>query len=433
MGAAGGAADRLQDGALHGSRAASRTTTSCGAGRSRTSRASGARSGSCTRSGPRRSACSRAPRCRAPSGSPARELNYAEHLFRGARGAETAIVHASESRPLAELSWDELARSGRALRRRAAAARAWAAATGWSPTCRTWPRPWSRSWPRRRSGRSGRAARPSSARRRWSTASRQIEPKVLIATEGYRYGGRDFDRRERVREIEAALPSLEHTVMVPSGWDDAAVRAGRAGVRAGALRPSALGAVLVGHDRPAEGDRAGPRRHPARAPEEAEPALRPVAGRSLLLVHDDRLDDVELPRRRAARGLGDRALRRPARPARAVGVRGRGGRHLLRHERGVHRRVHEGGRRAAGAAAAAQRRVDRLAACRSRGSSGSTTSSATCGCSRRAAAPTCARPSSAPARCCRCAPASCRRARWARRSRRGTSRAARWSTRSASW
>ena len=51
---------------------------------------------------------------------------------------------------------------------------------------------------------------------------------MLIATEGYRYGGRDFDRRERVREIEAALPSLEHTVLVPSGWDDAAVRAGRA-------------------------------------------------------------------------------------------------------------------------------------------------------------------------------------------------------------
>ena len=47
----------------------------------------------------------------------------------------------------------------------------------------------------------------------------QIEPKVLIATEGYRYGGKDFDRRDRVREIEAAIPSLEHTVLVPSGWE----------------------------------------------------------------------------------------------------------------------------------------------------------------------------------------------------------------------
>jgi acetoacetyl-CoA synthetase len=47
----------------------------------------------------------------------------------------------------------------------------------------------------------------------------QIEPKVLIATEGYRYGGRDFDRHERVREIERGLPTLERTVMVPSDWD----------------------------------------------------------------------------------------------------------------------------------------------------------------------------------------------------------------------
>src|ERR687893_2943048 len=37
------------------------------------------------------------------------ELNYAQHVFRMARAGETAIVHASESRPLGELSWDELA------------------------------------------------------------------------------------------------------------------------------------------------------------------------------------------------------------------------------------------------------------------------------------------------------------------------------------
>src|SRR5688572_23678839 len=49
---------------------------------------------------------------------------------------------------------------------------------------------------------------------------KQIEPKVLLATEGYRYGGRDFDRRERVEEIVAAIPLIEHTVLVPSGWEE---------------------------------------------------------------------------------------------------------------------------------------------------------------------------------------------------------------------
>jgi acetoacetyl-CoA synthetase len=40
----------------------------------------------------------------------------------------------------------------------------------------------------------------------------QIEPKVLIATRHYRYGGKPFDRREAVRELRAALPTLAGVV-----------------------------------------------------------------------------------------------------------------------------------------------------------------------------------------------------------------------------
>ncbi|MEU9016284.1 acetoacetate--CoA ligase [Actinomadura sp. NPDC048394] len=43
----------------------------------------------------------------------------------------------------------------------------------------------------------------------------QIEPKVLIAVDGYAYNGRTFDRREIVGEIEAALPTLAATVLIP--------------------------------------------------------------------------------------------------------------------------------------------------------------------------------------------------------------------------
>ncbi|MGH3389441.1 MAG: acetoacetate--CoA ligase, partial [Actinomadura sp.] len=43
----------------------------------------------------------------------------------------------------------------------------------------------------------------------------QIEPKVLVAVDGYRYNGRDHDRLEVVRDIRAALPGLEHTVLIP--------------------------------------------------------------------------------------------------------------------------------------------------------------------------------------------------------------------------
>jgi acetoacetyl-CoA synthetase len=149
---------------------------------------------------------------------PGTRLNYAEHLFGGGRGGEPAIVHATESSPLAELSWDEL---GDAVARCAAGLR------------------------RLGVGRGDRvvAYMPNVAETLvaflatasigaiWSSCApefgtptvvdrfAQIEPKVLIATEGYRYGGRDFDRRERVREIERGLPTLERTVLVPSDWD----------------------------------------------------------------------------------------------------------------------------------------------------------------------------------------------------------------------
>ncbi len=43
----------------------------------------------------------------------------------------------------------------------------------------------------------------------------QIEPKILFAIDGYRYGGRDFDRREVVRELVRQLPSVKAVIFVP--------------------------------------------------------------------------------------------------------------------------------------------------------------------------------------------------------------------------
>ena len=43
----------------------------------------------------------------------------------------------------------------------------------------------------------------------------QIEPKVLIAVDGYNYGGKPFDRRGVVAELQNALPTLQQTILVP--------------------------------------------------------------------------------------------------------------------------------------------------------------------------------------------------------------------------
>jgi acetoacetyl-CoA synthetase len=42
----------------------------------------------------------------------------------------------------------------------------------------------------------------------------QIDPKVLLTVDGYRYGGRDFDRTSVVRQLRDSIPSLEHIVVV---------------------------------------------------------------------------------------------------------------------------------------------------------------------------------------------------------------------------
>jgi acetoacetyl-CoA synthetase len=44
----------------------------------------------------------------------------------------------------------------------------------------------------------------------------QVQPSVLIAVDGYRFGGRDHDRRAAVREIQLGLPTVGRTIMVRS-------------------------------------------------------------------------------------------------------------------------------------------------------------------------------------------------------------------------
>jgi acetoacetyl-CoA synthetase len=44
----------------------------------------------------------------------------------------------------------------------------------------------------------------------------QLEPAVLIAADGYRFGGNVHDRRDVVRQLASAMPSVRHTVLVRS-------------------------------------------------------------------------------------------------------------------------------------------------------------------------------------------------------------------------
>ena len=145
---------------------------------------------------------------------PGTSLNYAEHVFADPDDDEVAILHASELRELSELSWGELRRRVGAV---AAALRASGIEPG-DPIVAYMPNipeaivaflaaasigaVWSSCSP---------DFGPSAVVDRFA----QIEPKVLFAVDGYRYGGKDFDRRETVAALQEAMPSLERTVVLP--------------------------------------------------------------------------------------------------------------------------------------------------------------------------------------------------------------------------
>ena len=167
----------------------------------------------------------------------------------------------------------------------------------------------------------------------------QLQPTVLVAADGTVYGGKRHDKRAEIAEIRAGLPTLKATVVVPrlglevddaTTWAQATAERAELDDDARTVRPSAVGAVLLGNHRDAEGHRARARRCGARASEIPWPAPGSASERAVLLVHHHQLDDVELPGRRPARRRDDRALRRqpdlPADRRHVAGARTAGGR-----------------------------------------------------------------------------------------------------------
>jgi acetoacetyl-CoA synthetase len=167
---------------------------------------------------------------------PGTEVNYAEHVLRGGHDGEVAILEAGELRELNTLTWGALrdltARVATGLRalgvtrgdRVAAFMPNIAEAVAAFLACSSIGAVWS-------------SCSPDFGVRSVISRFAQIEPKVLIAVDGYRYGGRDFDRRSVVRQLHASMPSLQHTVMLsyldPTGrlegtltWDELVGQAG---------------------------------------------------------------------------------------------------------------------------------------------------------------------------------------------------------------
>jgi len=143
-------------------------------------------------------------------------LNYAEHVLRHeATGdpARTVLKHSSEIRELSEMSWVELGTKVRRLATnlremgiepgdRVAAympniAEAVVAMLATTAVGAVWS-----------------SAAPEFGAQTVIDRFSQIAPKLIFGVNGYRYGGKNFDRSAQFQDIVAALPSVENVVML---------------------------------------------------------------------------------------------------------------------------------------------------------------------------------------------------------------------------
>lgn len=141
-------------------------------------------------------------------------LNYTEHIFRNSDLETPAVIFQSELRPLETWSWkklyQEVASFANGLRkigvkkgdRVAAYMPSTPEALVAFLACASIGAIWS-------------VASPDFGSDTVVSRMKQIEPKLLITVDGYRFGGKDFLRLNEIDYIRREIPTIERTIMLP--------------------------------------------------------------------------------------------------------------------------------------------------------------------------------------------------------------------------
>jgi acetoacetyl-CoA synthetase len=147
-------------------------------------------------------------------------LNYAEHILRH-HGDRQAIIAHSQTRPPSSLSWDQLADQvgrARAGLQRLGVGRGDRVAA-YLPNV---PEAIIAFLATASLGAIWTSCAPEFGVQAVLDRFGQIDPKVLLTIDGYRYGTRDIDRRAEVQAIRDGLSSLQATVALPYLSDETA-------------------------------------------------------------------------------------------------------------------------------------------------------------------------------------------------------------------
>lgn len=147
---------------------------------------------------------------------PGATLNYAEHALRAAttRADEPALLHVDETHEPRPVTWSELRRQvgSLAAELRALGVRPGDRVSGYLPNI---PQAVVALLATAAVGGVWTSCAPDFGARSVLDRFQQVEPVVLFTVDGYRYGGKEHDRRDTVAELRRELPTLRAVVHIP--------------------------------------------------------------------------------------------------------------------------------------------------------------------------------------------------------------------------
>jgi acetoacetyl-CoA synthetase len=171
---------------------------------------------------------------------PGARLNYAQHVLRNERIGADALLFTSETTPLTGVPWENFAGQVRILatRLRAFGVQPGDRVVALMPNI---PETMIAMLATTAIGAIWACCSPDFGSRGAIDRIQQLSPKVLFCADGYRYGGRAFDRKKELAEIIAALEGLEHIVHLPYlNPEDRAAPCDRALLWSGLLEHAAI-------------------------------------------------------------------------------------------------------------------------------------------------------------------------------------------------
>lgn len=142
------------------------------------------------------------------------ELNYAEHVFRSMNENQPAILFQSERQNLTTISWEVLYQNVASLQNylKSIGIQKGDRIAAYLPNI---PQATVSLFASMSIGAVWSSCSPDFGSDSVVDRFAQIEPKVLIAVDGYTYGGKPFDKTIVVQEIINKLPTVEHIIFIP--------------------------------------------------------------------------------------------------------------------------------------------------------------------------------------------------------------------------